>query len=123
VTRASVPFIEDMAEAYAWCDLIVCRGRADDCGSHGSRLGAILVPFPAAVDDHQTANARLLVMRRRHPIADADLTPARLHRRSSNSRANRSPLARHGAAWRAPPRPDATRDLAAACMAFAHARA
>lgn len=55
------PFIDDMAEAYAWADLVVCRAGAltvSELAAAG--LGAILVPFPHAVDDHQTANARVL---------------------------------------------------------------
>jgi UDP-N-acetylglucosamine--N-acetylmuramyl-(pentapeptide) pyrophosphoryl-undecaprenol N-acetylglucosamine transferase len=55
------PFIEDMAAAYAWADLVLCR-----CGAltiaELSIVGrpAILVPLPHAIDDHQTANARAL---------------------------------------------------------------
>ena len=54
-------FIEDMAAAYDWADLVLCRAGALTlaelcvCG-----LASILVPFPYAVDDHQTANARYL---------------------------------------------------------------
>ncbi|MCB1690239.1 MAG: undecaprenyldiphospho-muramoylpentapeptide beta-N-acetylglucosaminyltransferase [Halioglobus sp.] len=55
------PFIEDMAAAYAWADLVLCR-----CGALTIAelcvMGrpAILVPLPHAIDDHQTANARTL---------------------------------------------------------------
>ena len=53
-----LPFIEDMAEVYAWADLVVCRAGAltvaEICAVG---LPAIFVPYPAAVDDHQTANA------------------------------------------------------------------
>ena len=55
------PFIEDMAAAYAWADLVLCR-----CGALTIAelcvMGrpAILVPLPHAIDDHQTANARAL---------------------------------------------------------------
>ncbi len=55
-------FIEDMAEAYTWADLVICRAGAltvTELCAVG--LGAILVPFPHAVDDHQTANAQGLV--------------------------------------------------------------
>ena len=54
-------FIEDMAEAYSWADLVVCRAGAltvSELAAVG--VGAILVPFPHAVDDHQTLNARYL---------------------------------------------------------------
>jgi len=57
-------FIEDMAEAYAWADLIVCRAGAltvSEVAAAG--LAAVFVPFPHAVDDHQTRNAEFLVER------------------------------------------------------------
>ncbi len=52
-------FINDMAEAYAWADLVVCRAGALTLAELAAAgVGAILIPFPFAVDDHQTANAR-----------------------------------------------------------------
>ncbi len=55
-------FIEDMAKAYAWADLIVCRSGAITLAEIAAvGLGSVLVPFPYAVDDHQTANARSYV--------------------------------------------------------------
>ena len=55
-------FIEDMAAAYAWADLVVCRGGALTVAELcAAGLPAVLVPFPAAVDDHQTRNAGALV--------------------------------------------------------------
>ncbi len=56
------PFIEDMAEAYAWADLVICRAGALTVAElSAAGLPAIFVPFPAAVDDHQTANAQPMV--------------------------------------------------------------
>lgn len=55
-------FIADMAQAYEWADLVICRSGAltvSELASAG--VAAILVPFPYAVDDHQTANANYLV--------------------------------------------------------------
>ena len=73
-------FIEDMAEAYAWADLVICRSGALTVAELCAvGVPALFVPYPAAVDDHQTANAR--------PMADAgaaliaqesELTPDRL---------------------------------------------
>lgn len=58
------PFIADMAAAYAWADLVVCRAGALTLAELcAAGLGAVLVPFPAAVDDHQTRNAEFLVER------------------------------------------------------------
>ena len=54
-------FIDDMAEAYAWADLAVCRAGALTVAElTAAGLGAVLVPFAAAVDDHQTRNAGFL---------------------------------------------------------------
>jgi len=55
------PFIDDMAEAYAQADLVVCRSGATTCAELTvCGRPSILVPFPFAVDDHQTANAKAL---------------------------------------------------------------
>jgi UDP-N-acetylglucosamine--N-acetylmuramyl-(pentapeptide) pyrophosphoryl-undecaprenol N-acetylglucosamine transferase len=54
-------FIEDMAGAYAWADLVICRAGALTVAELAAAgVASILVPFPAAVDDHQTSNARFL---------------------------------------------------------------
>ena len=57
-------FIDDMAEAYAWADLAVCRSGALTVAELAAAgVPGLLVPFPTAVDDHQTANARFLADR------------------------------------------------------------
>jgi UDP-N-acetylglucosamine--N-acetylmuramyl-(pentapeptide) pyrophosphoryl-undecaprenol N-acetylglucosamine transferase len=54
-------FIEDMAEMYAWCDLVICRAGALTIAEvSAAGVASVLVPFPHAVDDHQTHNARYL---------------------------------------------------------------
>ncbi|MGZ5001147.1 MAG: undecaprenyldiphospho-muramoylpentapeptide beta-N-acetylglucosaminyltransferase [Methylomonas sp.] len=54
-------FIDDMAAAYQWADLIICRAGAMTVSEvAASGLPAIFVPLPHAIDDHQTANARYL---------------------------------------------------------------
>lgn len=64
IEAAVVPFIDDMASAYAWADLVVCRAGALTLAELcAAGVGAILVPFPHAVDDHQTRNAEALVER------------------------------------------------------------
>ena len=74
------PFIDDMAERYAWADLAVCRAGAltvSELAAAG--LGAIFVPFAAAVDDHQTHNARYLAdVDAARVVAESELTPTRL---------------------------------------------
>ncbi len=56
-----LPFIQDMAAAYAWADLVLCRAGAltvSELGAVG--VGSILVPYPFAIDDHQWVNAQFL---------------------------------------------------------------
>jgi UDP-N-acetylglucosamine--N-acetylmuramyl-(pentapeptide) pyrophosphoryl-undecaprenol N-acetylglucosamine transferase len=56
------PFIDDMAAAYAWADLVLCRAGASTVAELAAAgLPSILVPYPHAVDDHQTGNAHWLV--------------------------------------------------------------
>ena len=56
------PFIEDMAGAYGWANLVVCRAGALTLAELCAvGVGSVLVPFPHAADDHQTANAHALV--------------------------------------------------------------
>ena len=74
------PFIDDMAAAYNWADIIVCRaGALTVTEIQNVGIAAIFVPLPHAVDDHQTANARTLTA---HDAAlllpQAELTPSRL---------------------------------------------
>ncbi|MDO4877981.1 MAG: undecaprenyldiphospho-muramoylpentapeptide beta-N-acetylglucosaminyltransferase [Neisseria sp.] len=62
VEAECVEFIDDMASAYRDADLAVCRAGALTIAElTAAGLGALLVPYPYAVDDHQTANARFMV--------------------------------------------------------------
>jgi UDP-N-acetylglucosamine--N-acetylmuramyl-(pentapeptide) pyrophosphoryl-undecaprenol N-acetylglucosamine transferase len=120
--RAEVTaFIDDMAAAYAWADLVVCRAGAltiSELAAAG--VGAILVPFPAAVDDHQTANARFLVGAQAAVlIADHDLTAERLGTELVRLCASRESLLAMAERARSLARPAAARDLAAACLRYA----
>ncbi len=58
------PFIDDMAEAYARADLVICRSGALTVAELAAAgVASLLIPFPHAVDDHQTHNAHFLSMR------------------------------------------------------------
>jgi len=57
-----VPFIDDTATAFAQADLVICRAGASTVSEIAAvGAAALFVPFPHAVDDHQTANAQFLV--------------------------------------------------------------
>jgi UDP-N-acetylglucosamine--N-acetylmuramyl-(pentapeptide) pyrophosphoryl-undecaprenol N-acetylglucosamine transferase len=75
-----VPFIEDMASAYAAADLVICRSGAMTVSEIAAvGVAALFVPFPFAVDDHQTTNAAFLVNQgAAHLIQQRDLSAAGL---------------------------------------------
>lgn len=61
VAGETVPFIDDMAAAYADADLVICRAGAMTVSEVAAAgVAALFVPFPHAVDDHQTTNAKFL---------------------------------------------------------------
>ncbi len=112
------PFIDDIAAAYAEADLVICRAGAltvSELAAAG--VAAILVPFPAAVDDHQTCNARFLV---EHGAAvllpERELTPQRLAAELERLATDRAQLCRMAERARELARPDATEALAKACL-------
>jgi UDP-N-acetylglucosamine--N-acetylmuramyl-(pentapeptide) pyrophosphoryl-undecaprenol N-acetylglucosamine transferase len=116
-----VPFIEDMAGTYAWADLAVCRAGAltlaelTACG-----LGAVLVPFPHAVDDHQTRNAEALVAAAAAElIQERDLKTNDLAQRLTALLGDRTKLIAMAEAARTLAKPDAAADIARACVEVA----
>jgi len=120
--RADVrPFIEDMAEAYGWADLVICRSGAltvSELAAVG--IGAILVPFPAAVDDHQTHNAQYLVREGAALlIADRALTAERLAEELKQLCAGRGKLLAMAERARQLAKPHATEELTASCLQLA----
>jgi UDP-N-acetylglucosamine--N-acetylmuramyl-(pentapeptide) pyrophosphoryl-undecaprenol N-acetylglucosamine transferase len=70
------PFIVEMDKAYEWADIVLCRSGALTVAELcAAGVGAILVPFPFAIDDHQTANANFMVKEEAaYLIQQADLT-------------------------------------------------
>lgn len=74
------PFIEDMTSAYADADLVICRAGAMTIAElSAAGVASYLVPFPYAVDDHQTFNARFLSDAGAATLVNQkDLTPASL---------------------------------------------
>ena len=75
-----LPFIEDMARRYAEADLVICRAGAMTVAElSAGGMASVLVPFPHAVDDHQSANARFLAEKGAAVLLpQEELTPTRL---------------------------------------------
>ncbi len=113
------PFIKDMAAAYAGCDLVICRSGALTVAELAAAgVGSILVPFPSAVDDHQTANARFLESRgAARVMPQSRLDPAQLAEWLQEM--TRPMLLAMAEAARALSKPEATEDVAAACREIA----
>ena len=114
-------FVEDMAEAYAWADLVLCRAGALTVAELTAvGVAAILVPYPHAVDDHQTGNARYLVdADAALLIPQTELTPPRLAAVLDEFGRDRGRLLRMAEAARALARPDAARAVAQQCLQLA----
>jgi UDP-N-acetylglucosamine--N-acetylmuramyl-(pentapeptide) pyrophosphoryl-undecaprenol N-acetylglucosamine transferase len=110
-----LPFIDDMAAAYADADLVICRSGAMTVAEIAAvGVAAVFVPFPFAVDDHQTTNARFLSERdAAWLIQQNELDAARLSGLIAG--ANRDKLAAVAQRARALAKPDATEQVARAC--------
>ena len=112
-------FIDDMAGAYAWADFAVCRaGALTVTELQAAGLGAVLVPYPSAVDDHQTRNAEVLVrIGAARILQESDLDPERLGRIIGELGADRGRLLIMAEAARAAAVTDAAARLADLCIA------
>lgn len=112
-------FIDDMAQRYAESDLVLCRAGATTVAElSAGGVASILVPFPHAVDDHQSANAAFLAERGAAILLpQPEMTPDRLAALlRSLDRARLLDMARKA---RALGKPDAARMVAERCMALA----
>ena len=116
-------FIDDMAAAYGAADLAICRAGALTVAELCAvGLGALLIPFPHAADDHQTANARHLAGAGAGVLLpQADLTPLRLAELLGSLLADPVRRLAMAEAARRLARPDAARRVAAACLEATHA--
>jgi UDP-N-acetylglucosamine--N-acetylmuramyl-(pentapeptide) pyrophosphoryl-undecaprenol N-acetylglucosamine transferase len=119
VSANTIGFIDDMASAYAGADVVLCRSGAltvSELAAAG--VASILVPFPHAVDDHQTGNARHLALAGAAILLpQPELTPERLAGLFRElSRAQLCDMARKA---RAQASPDATQAVARSCMEVA----
>jgi UDP-N-acetylglucosamine--N-acetylmuramyl-(pentapeptide) pyrophosphoryl-undecaprenol N-acetylglucosamine transferase len=121
VAAEVVPFIDDMAASYGWADLAVCRAGALTVAElTAAGLGAVLVPFPHAVDDHQTRNAEvLLAVGAAELMQERDLQPQALAQRLQALLGDRDRQLAMAAAARTLAKPDAAQVIAHACMEVA----
>ncbi len=114
-----IAFIDDMARRYAEADLVICRAGAVTIAElSAGGMASILVPFPHAVDDHQTANARFLSERGAAMLLpQTELTPQRLA--DTLRRMDRATLLQMARNARGLGKPDAARVVAQRCMELA----
>ena len=113
-------FIDDMADAYGWADLVICRAGAltvSELAAAG--VAAVLVPFPFAVDDHQSRNAEFLVEAgAAEMMPEADCDPHAMAAVLARLFGNRGELVRMACAARSVSVPDSADRVAALCMEF-----
>lgn len=116
-------FIEDMAAAYEWADVIVCRAGAMTIAELAAAgLAAILVPYPYAIYDHQTANARFLSERGAAVLLpQTEFGPEQLAEQLSALASDRGRLLEMSHKARALAMPDATEKVSAACLEVMYA--
>jgi len=89
VTAELTPFIDDTAQAFADADLVICRAGASTVTELAAvGVAALFVPFPAAVDDHQTTNAQFLVAAGAGWLVPQRTLTPRLLRYATKNRAN-----------------------------------
>jgi UDP-N-acetylglucosamine--N-acetylmuramyl-(pentapeptide) pyrophosphoryl-undecaprenol N-acetylglucosamine transferase len=114
-------FIEDMADAYGWADLVVCRSGAltvSELAAAG--LGAVLVPFPHAVDDHQRRNAEFLAeVGAATIIVESDLNASKLADVLRRLMRDRQGLVEMAKAARSVAVPDSAERVARMCLEVA----
>lgn len=113
-----VPFIEQMDEAYGWADLVLCRSGALTVSELAiAGVAAILVPFPFAVDDHQTANAKYLAqLDAARLVPQPELTVDHLKELLTEKFTQREMLGDMAANARALGRPEAGARVAEVCL-------
>ncbi len=116
-------FIDDIAESYGWADLVICRAGALTISElTAAGIGAILVPYPTAVDDHQTKNARYLVAAGAAVlIPQSELTPELLAAELRRYGDDRALLVDRAVRARSLARPNATNDVVDLCLSMVQA--
>ena len=113
-------FIDDMAGAYAWADVVVARAGALTLAElSAAGVGAILVPYPYAIDDHQTKNASHFVAAGAGVLLpESELDAERLGRELERLMSDRAMVLRMAQSAREQARPDAAIEIARACSSL-----
>jgi UDP-N-acetylglucosamine--N-acetylmuramyl-(pentapeptide) pyrophosphoryl-undecaprenol N-acetylglucosamine transferase len=119
VQATLTPFIDNTARAFADADLIICRAGASTVTEIAAvGAAAVFVPFPSAVDDHQTSNAQFLVMQGAGWLMpQSEMTPERLA--GVLQKTERATLAQYGLAAKKMQKLRATDAVVAACEELA----
>ncbi len=123
--EAELPeFIDNMADAYAWADIVICRAGALTVAELAAAgLPAIFIPYPAAVDDHQSANARPMVdAGAAAMIQESDLDASVLAELLTSWLGDRDALRARAGKARELARPDALDRIAGYCLELAGVR-
>jgi UDP-N-acetylglucosamine--N-acetylmuramyl-(pentapeptide) pyrophosphoryl-undecaprenol N-acetylglucosamine transferase len=114
------PFIDDMRSAYGWADLVICRAGALTISELAmAGVASVLVPFPYAVDDHQSANAGYLAGQQAAVLLpQSQMSPEALQQLFDHH-GERQQLQAMAERARALATPDATRLVVEQCQEFA----
>lgn len=113
-----VPFISDMKSAYEWADIVICRAGALTISELCmAGVGAILIPYPHAVDDHQTKNAGFMVESGAAELMpQQEFTASALNKKLKEMIENTEIMTNMAQAARKLARPDATEKVVSYCM-------
>jgi UDP-N-acetylglucosamine--N-acetylmuramyl-(pentapeptide) pyrophosphoryl-undecaprenol N-acetylglucosamine transferase len=117
-----VAFIDDVAAAYRWADLVICRAGALTVSELAvAGVASVLVPYPFAVDDHQTRNGRHLADAHAAVLIDqSELDAPRLGSLLAEFHDTRDRLLSMAMAARRLGIPTATRQVCECCLELAH---
>lgn len=123
IAATVTPFIDDMAAEYLWADVVICRAGAMTIAELCAvGVAAILVPFPFATEDHQTANARFLADREAALcVAQSEFSAPHVAELLEGLARQPEARARMAERSRACATLDATDRIVAACLEVAHA--
>ena len=121
LTVKAEAFIDDMAEAYAWADVVICRAGALTVAElTAAGVGALLIPLPHAIDDHQTENAKWLEKNNAGMLLkQSELSAELLSEKINHWAMNKSQLLNMAQSARSLAKNNAAADVASTCLEVA----